>query len=761
MLRRPRFQPHLQVETIPGEGVFLISEVKQTVLQGRLYELVVPLLDGRSTAEVCERLRGQIPPAQVYYTLTQLEQKGYLTESEPPRAEDDAPVRCPPSETAWWTIQEIDPAAAARRLAEVAVAVRTVGDLDAEPFRALLRSLHVRLIDRDQHPKGPAQLEVVVTDGYLRDELEACNQEAARTGRPWLLVKPVGCQIWLGPLFRPGQTGCWVCLAKRLRANSPMVAYLEARNGQTGSTTVARCYSPATLQIGWGLAANAVVSWISRGELPLLEGRIQTLDLLTGEAQTHTLVRQPSCPACGDPAPAAFRPVVLNSCKKAYTEDGGHRALTPQQTLDRFGHHVSSLTGAVSVLERDHLSGDGVIHVYLSGHNVARQPRSWSLLRSDLRSSTSGKGTTDLQARASALCEGLERYSAVFRGDEPRCRARASDLGDAAIHPDRCLLFSDKQYRESNVWNARGNRFDEVPQPFDPGAELEWTPVWSLTRGAVCYLPTAFCYFNYPQDPDRIYCWSDSNGNAAGNTLEEAILQGFLELVERDSVALWWYNRVRRPGVDLDSFAEPWLGQLRSYLASHQRDLWVLDITSDLAIPAFAAMSRRTDGAAEQIMFGFGAHLDARVALLRAVTELNQMLSHVLGAPADAPIGGPLSDPETVHWLRTATVADQPYLTPLDGPARVAASYPAWDSDDLRDDVLACQALVERHGMEMLVLDQTRPEISLPVAKVIVPGLRHFWARFAPGRLYDVPVQVGWLPEKLTEEQLNPVLMFM
>jgi ribosomal protein S12 methylthiotransferase accessory factor len=63
--------------------------------------------------------------------------------------------------------------------------------------------------------------------------------------------------------------------------------------------------------------------------------------------------------------------------------------------------------------------------------------------------------------------------------------------------------------------------------------------------------------------------------------------------------------------------------------------------------------------------------------------------------------------------------------------------------------------------MEMLVLDQTRPDIGLPVAKVIVPGLRHFWARFAPGRLYEVPVKLGWLREPLAEDELNPIAMML
>jgi len=71
--------------------------------------------------------------------------------------------------------------------------------------------------------------------------------------------------------------------------------------------------------------------------------------------------------------------------------------------------------------------------------------------------------------------------------------------------------------------------------------------------------------------------------------------------------------------------------------------------------------------------------------------------------------------------------------------------------------VLACVEAARRRGIEVLVLDQTRPDVGLPVVRVIMPGMRHFWARLAPGRLYDVPVALGWLPAALSEEQLNPV----
>jgi len=749
MLNTPRFKAHLRVEVVPGEGAFILAGARQTLLKGRLYELVVPCLGaGRSADDICDQLQGLATPAEVYYLLAQLEKNGYLCEEG---------GSLPAGEAALWAAQQVDPAEVAGRLAETPVTIRAFG-VDAAALASLLGDLHVRV-----EPEG--RLGVVPVDSYLREDLGTYNAEALREGRPWLLVRPVGSQVWVGPLFRPGVTGCWECLAQRLRANCPVESYLEGRRGQTGVAAADPACSPATLAVAWGLAAHAVATWIATGAHPELEGKIRTVDVRSLQSQAHAVVRLPYCPACGsrkvgDGSPSA--PLALVSRPKNFTEDGGHRVVPPEVTLEKYSHHVSPISGAVSMLERVGTPGDGAMHVYIAGHNLARRHKDLAHLRSDLRNMSSGKGATDIQARASGLCEGLERFSGVFRGDEPRRLARIDELGDAAIPPGDCLLFSERQYRERDAWNARKSHFNFVPAPFDPAAEIEWTPAWSLTRRVWRYLPTAFCYFNYPhRKGTETFCLSDSNGNAAGNTLEEAILQGFLELVERDSVALWWYNRVRRPGVDLDAFADPYPGRLREALRGLGRDLWALDLTSDLGVPVFAAMSRLTDGPEERILIGFGAHFDARVALLRAVTEMNQMLA---GSARESTQAGPadaVKDEETLHWLRTATVANQPYLLPDAVPPRSAASFPTSTTSDLLEDVRRCQDLVERSGLEMLILDQTRPEIGLPVAKVIVPGLRHFWARFAPGRLYDAPVGLGWLARPLAEEDLNPIPMFL
>ena len=141
---------------------------------------------------------------------------------------------------------------------------------------------------------------------------------------------------------------------------------------------------------------------------------------------------------------------------------------------------------------------------------------------------------------------------------------------------------------------------------------------------------------------------------------------------------------------------------------------------------------------------------------MRAVCELNQCLTW-LPRPGDNAGRPAIDDPLALSWWERTKLADCPWLAPLPGePAASAERYPVPASADTREDVERCQALVEARGMEFLALDQTRPDIGMPVVRVIVPGMRHFWARFAPGRLYDVPVRMGRRNHPLKEADLNP-----
>ena len=163
-----------------------------------------------------------------------------------------------------------------------------------------------------------------------------------------------------------------------------------------------------------------------------------------------------------------------------------------------------------------------------------------------------------------------------------------------AIHPNAIALYSDSQFACREAINATNTFL--VPHRLDPQAQVDWTPVWSLTHQRFKYVMTAQAYFQLSRSTVRgskpPYTFSDSNGCAAGSTLEDAVVQGVCELIERDAIAIWWYNRLRVRGVDLHSFDVPYLQAAEKfYHDTMGRSLWLLDLTSDLGVPAFTALS--------------------------------------------------------------------------------------------------------------------------------------------------------------------------
>jgi bacteriocin biosynthesis cyclodehydratase domain-containing protein len=747
MIARPRLKRHLHAQVI-DDRVLLIAEGRCIALSGRAFARVTTLLDGRRTCEdIVDALADEMPPAELYHALATLERNGHV--------EDGDDHWGPGASPAFWSTFGVDARTATDRLASRRVGLCSCGDAPLAGLRALLEGLQVQVADPDD-----CDLLVVVVDDHLQAGLEDVNRRALASGRPWLIVKPNGIVSWLGPLLRPGETGCWECLAQRLRMHREVEEYAR-RAGSREQPYAALPALSSTLAMCVSMAATEVAKWIVLGRSDALDATIVSLAATTLETQAHRLVRRPQCPACGEPARRGGRvaPLVLRSAAKAFVADGGHRTVAPDETLRRLGHHVSPITGIVPALTRVSGADDATVHVYVAGTNLAVRHDSFERLRRSVRSRCCGKGVTDVQARTSALCESLERYSGVFRGEEITHRASLARLGDTAIDPRDCMLFSAAQYRDREAWNGRGRRLDEIPRAFDPEAEIDWTPAWSLTRDEPRYLATGFCYYSHPAPPERFFCMPESNGCAAGNTLEEAVLQGLLELVERDSVAIWWYNRLRRPAVDLRSLDDPFVHAMLDRYARAARDLWVLDVTMDLGVPAYVAVSSRLSGPTRDIIFAPAAHLDARLAITRALTELNQMLP---GAEPGGGEGYSYDDPEANDWWEHATLAEHPYLTPDPTQGQIAArDLERLAADDLLDDVRTLQRIVESKGIEVVVLDQTRPDVGLAVVKVVAPGLRHFWARYAPGRLYDVPVEMGHLPRRLGEEDLNPVTIFI
>jgi oxazoline/thiazoline synthase len=736
----PRFAPNFSVYLLPPETVCLYSEDRKFFLHGELYcALALAIGEGkRSFREIVGALEQRFPSDKIQEALKRLIDRRYVVTASRARAPADATA-------AYWASLGLPPEAAAENLRKCRVRIQSIDVQGAKELGAALGALGVRVV------KGAAELTVTLVNDYLEGRLAELNREHLSDGTPWLLVQPSGVAPLVGPVLSPGNGACWACLADRMTRNREVKGLLDRRQARriAVSPLVRQPFGQSAIQ----LAAVEIARAIATDFRTELRDHIVSLDLSGSTIVKHFVAARPQCPACGnkklrDPRRTPV-PIELDAGGKLVMTSGGYRSISSRATVARFRKHVSPLTGVVSRLER--IEADLPLNTnYLAKHNFSGLPETVEELKSGLYGGSFGKGSTAEQGEASALMEAMERYSGIFQGDEIRVTRRFTDFpaGDAIL-PNDVLLFSDAQYREHNTPPSDSDHMP-TPAPFDPSAKIEWSPVWSLRDQRFKYLPTSLLYFFHKGNSAAGHIHADSNGCAAGNTREEAIVQGFLELVERDSYAIWWYNRVQRPEVDLSVFDDSYVRDLQIQLAETGRRLWVLDITNDLGIPTYVALSQSVENGQDFIEFGSGSHFDPRIAMLRSLTELNQFLSiGLMGLRSTETMGDDGSG-----LLR---LVEHPYLTPNgDPPVR-----PDLDSKfgrlDKREQVMTCMNLVKQLGLDFLVLDQTRPDIEVPVVRVIVPGLRHFYRRFAPGRLYDIPVKLGWLDRPVPEGDLNPI----
>jgi len=751
--------PQFSTYAIDERQVLLLSEQRSFRLTGKLYVALLPFLDGSRTGQaVVEAFAGRFDGARLRGVLSNMFDKGYITQLD-----STAPLE----RQALWVELGLMPVAAEANLARTSIAVLSVpGDgAAAEAAQALgaaASDAGLRVV-----AASDADLVVVSVEDYAHGDLAALNRQMRRDGRDWALFKSGGSVPLLGPVFRAGKAPCWACLSRRLIENRPGdTALLDG----TVAARPARGGNRTTRSLAVNFAAFELARAAAGGALSALDRSIISFDLKSRECREHYVRIEPTCPVCGTVPDAeqvlsrASQPLVLKPTPVLPQNDGGWRTVAAAEVARNLQRHVSPLTGIIANLD-DWSPAEG-LPVFRARQTKPLQvdPRHNRLLGQP--GGAAGKGMSEIQARVSCLAEAVERYLCGYTGHEPRRRATWAELAGRAPHPTNCLHYSERQYDNREQWNALNDGFNWTGERFDESAAIEWTPAWSLTHGESRWLPTRYCYFGYVDalagDGANRFCIADSNGCASGSTLEEAILQAFLELIERDACALWWYNRVGRPAFDLKRLDSPFLRRIQALCAAKGRGLCVLDLTNDLATPVAIALSWKLD-TGRSIALGLGAHLDAAVAINRALSELNQMiaLESALQDSALAERAQKVKGEEAtmIDWVLNKSLETELYCVPsgmIDADA-----YAPPKVADLRQAVELAMRTVSDRGYDMIVLDHSRADIDFATARVVVPGLRHFWARFREGRLYTAPVDLGWLDRPLAEEQMNPIPFFL
>ncbi len=388
----------------------------------------------------------------------------------------------------------------------------------------------------------------------------------------------------------------------------------------------------------------------------------------------------------------------LQSCPKGYTLDQD-KACTPEQTLARFRERLAGVRLDILREVRRIDNGRLGIPVYFSvcGEDARRVIGNKKQM---------GKGSTPDQAQASACMELAERFSFFsFVQDEGNFLTGDHAALRRAGYP---LLDTTELLR-----SVHDQRHDPaLLEQLLADLPLRWVRATRLNDGAPVLVP--FSWF---------FAINEFNGPSAGNTLEEALLQGLCEVVERDVCARVSHGRLVTPAIDPASVSDPVARGLLDRFSACGVLLQLRDFSLDSGIPTVTALAwdPATWPTTSEIVYTAGTTPDPTKSLIRALTEVAQLAGD-FNSGANYVASGL---PKPVRFEDLEYILRESATLPL-------AALPSLAAPDILAELNGCIAALARRGCSTLALETTHPALGIPAAYTIVPGA-HFRERAGGG----------------------------
>lgn len=323
----------------------------------------------------------------------------------------------------------------------------------------------------------------------------------------------------------------------------------------------------------------------------------------------------------------------------------------------------------------------------------------------------SGKGSTEQRARISAIMEGFERCLA----ERPGLNANIAGGISAPA-----LVESYLNARENCSVLDPGSLL--LAEPFNPSFLLEWVGAYDLLNGEEVFVSANAVYHPYdsPGQCQKLFL-SNTNGLASGNVLEEAILHGLLEVIERDAISTAQFTRDLGKEIVLTE-EDGYLYELARKFKDSGIDLKVWLVPTDTGIPTVIAATddvKLKDPAL--LVMGAGSHLKPEIAVARAITEAAQSrVVQIQGAREDTDREGLIRSVgydrmKRLNWFWF----EEGEKISLSEVQDLSRKSPAENIDLILEKL---KGLAER----VLVVDLSREEVAVPVVRVIIPGFELF-----------------------------------
>lgn len=381
------------------------------------------------------------------------------------------------------------------------------------------------------------------------------------------------------------------------------------------------------------------------------------------------------------PAPQTAQTPQTPQTVKRFRQ-GTHRVRPPEETWERL-RPLLPAAGITRVADVTALDVVGV-PVY-----QAVRPASRNLAVSQ------GKGATEHAARVSAVMEALELWHAEDLGSLPQVTVTVGEMRGA-----NAILLSDLRW-------ASGIR---VPRALP----LAWVRAVSCAGDRHGWLPRIMLELDFRMRLElepRLFELT-SNGLASGNCLEEALLHGLCELIERHALFLAREEPDRRVALKPDSINDPWLRDVVARIRGAGMKLALWDFTWEAGVPVAVADLAGPDF--PHVWRGSGCHPDPAVALSRALTEaIQSRLTYISGARDDLPT---LTQAPAAHQVFDSFAEPE--------GERAFEALPDLSGASVAGDLAAVVERLAALSLPAFYVDLTRPELDVPVAFSFVPGLR-------------------------------------
>jgi len=383
--------------------------------------------------------------------------------------------------------------------------------------------------------------------------------------------------------------------------------------------------------------------------------------------------------------------ITLNDAYKQFTLDQD-KILPPEETVKRFKAKLKKID--LDILKSTIRIDNGRLNIPIYFSTCGKDATAVIGTKKQM-----GKGGTPRQAEASAVMELAERFSFFSFAANPDnfFIDKYTNVKEDAITFE---MIAKSVHDDSGDLMLSRKVFENLP--------LKWTRGYNLTREKEVLIPF-----------DWFFAINEFNGPSAGNCVEEALIQGICEIIERHTSSIISHNKLKVPAIRPETVCDPLSVEMLQKYKNAGVDLYLSDFSLDTGIPTVGVLAHdpATFPHLSEIVWTAGTTPDPQKALSRALTEVAQLAGDFNTGANYVASGLP----------KFNTIEEADYVI---NPGKESGinKLPDLSDNNLKTEILNCLSALAANDMEVLAINTMHSQLEIPAFYTIIPGA-HFRER--------------------------------